>query len=64
MYYLLVQLHIIISDERVELRNIRTFTEFNALKNTKRQDYENSEFELTLEVMHELYLLSVTTYYN
>jgi len=53
-----LQQPLITSDELVELRNIREFLEFNGFKNTKRQDYENSELGLILEDMHDENVLS------
>jgi hypothetical protein len=49
----ILQQPLIISDELVELDNIKEFLEFNGFKNTKRQDYENAELKLILEDMHD-----------
>lgn len=39
--------------KQAELNDIKQFLIFNGFVNTKRQDYYNSEFGLTLEDMHD-----------
>lgn len=43
----------IISDQEVSLSDIKALLEFNGFENTRRQDYENREFGLILEDMHD-----------
>jgi hypothetical protein len=43
----------IISDAIAGLGEIKAFLEFNGFTNTRRQDYEHSEFGLILEDMHD-----------
>jgi Serine/Threonine/Tyrosine Kinase found in polyvalent proteins len=43
----------IISNELVDLADIKEFLEFNGFKNTKNQDYKNADLGLILEDMHD-----------
>lgn len=43
----------IISDSPVNLREVKSFLEFNGFKNTKRNDYYNEELGLILEDIHD-----------
>lgn len=43
----------IISDEAVDLENVKKFLEFNGFKNTRRIDYYNEDLALILEDIHD-----------
>ena len=43
----------IISDRLVELREIKTFLEYNGFENNRRNDYIHASFGLILEDMHD-----------
>ncbi len=51
--YAVLRQPFIVSDTIADLRDIKSFLEFNGFENTRRQDYLHREFGLILEDMHD-----------